>query len=64
MQTSMVTQKPVEKIDKLINCSLILYTVNFFFCVFVGPVPASSYKIAIIGNNWLAGWLVGWLVGW
>ena len=27
-----------------------------------GPASARSYKIGVIGNNWLVGWLVGWLV--
>ena len=22
-----------------------------------------SYKIRVVGNNWLVGWLLGWLVG-
>ena len=25
-----------------------------------GPASARSYKIGVIGNNWLVGWLVGW----
>ena len=24
---------------------------------------ARSYKISVVGNNWLVGWLVDWLVG-
>ena len=32
------------------------------FCFF-GPSSARSYKIGVVGNNWLVGWLVDWLVG-
>ena len=24
-----------------------------------GPAPARSYKIGVVGNDWLVGWLVG-----
>ena len=27
---------------------------------FFGPASARSYKIGVVGNNWLVGWLVGW----
>ena len=27
--------------------------------LFFGPVSARSYKIGVVGNNWLVGWLVG-----
>ena len=27
--------------------------------MFIGPASARSYKIGVIGNNWLVGWLVG-----
>ena len=30
--------------------------------MFFWPVSARSYKIAIVGKNWLVGWLVDWLV--
>ena len=26
---------------------------------FFGPASARSYKIGVVGNNWLVGWLVG-----
>ena len=26
---------------------------------FFGPTSARSYKIGVVGNNWLVGWLVG-----
>ena len=29
---------------------------------FIGPVSARSYKVRVVGNNWLLGWLLGWLV--
>ena len=29
------------------------------FIFFVGPASARSYKIGVVGNNWLVGWLVG-----
>ena len=29
----------------------------------IGPASARSYKIGVLGNNWLVGWLIGWLVG-
>ena len=29
-----------------------------------GLASARSYKIGVVGNNWLVGWLIGWLVGW
>ena len=25
----------------------------------IGPASARSYKIGVLGNNWLVGWLVG-----
>ena len=25
------------------------------------PDSTRSYKIGVVGNNWLVGWLVGWL---
>ena len=27
---------------------------------FFGPASARSYKIGVVGNNWLVGWLVSW----
>ena len=28
-------------------------------CILVGPASARSYKIGVVGDNWLFGWLVG-----
>ena len=25
---------------------------------FIGPASAGSFKIGVVGNNWLVGWLV------
>ena len=25
-----------------------------------GPATVWSYKIGVVGNNWLVGWLIGW----
>ena len=30
----------------------------------IGPASARSYKIRVLGNNWLVAWLVAWLVDW
>ena len=27
---------------------------------FIGPASVTSYKIGVVGDNWLVGWLVGW----
>ena len=48
--------------------SFLLFALNLYvFWIFtrvflVGPASATSYKIGVVGNNWLVGWLVGWLV--
>ena len=34
-----------------------------FLNFIIGPASARSYKIGVVGNNWLVGWLVDWLVG-
>ena len=26
------------------------------------PDSTRSYKIGVVGNNWLVGWLVGWVI--
>ena len=33
---------------------------DFKSVCFAGPAPPRSYKIGVVGNNWL---VVGWLVG-
>ena len=35
-----------------------------FYTSFFGPASARSYKIGVVGSNWLVGWLVDWLIGW
>ena len=41
------------------SCSQTFNLVVLFKTVFIGPASARSYKIGVIGNNWLVGWLVG-----
>ena len=36
-----------------------LFSLSFALDYFFGPASARSYKIGVVGNNWLAGWLVG-----
>ena len=31
----------------------------FFFASVFEPTSTRSYKIGVVGNNWLVGWLVG-----
>ena len=38
---------------------LIISQTNTSSILFVGPASARSYKIGVVGNNWLVGWLVG-----
>ena len=51
-------------IQKLASCLSLKGVNRSWLCfgkisVFVGPASARSYKIGVVGNNWLVGWLVG-----
>ena len=35
-----------------------LFSLSFALDYFFGPASARSYKIGVVGNNWLVGWLV------
>ena len=32
--------------------------ISHVFVFFIGPASDRSYKVGVVGNNWLAGWLV------
>ena len=36
-----------------------LQSLLLHFLILFGPASAKSYKIGVVGNNWLVGWLVG-----
>ena len=36
-----------------------IFFVNINSLLPFGPASARSYKIGVVGNNWLVGWLVG-----
>ena len=38
------------------NLRFIIFT---FYIYIFGPASVGSYKIGVVGNNWLVGWLVG-----
>ena len=56
VELSIMYCKPILKLQNIFSLS---FALDYFFLT----TSARSYKIGVVGNNWLVNWLVGWLVG-
>ena len=49
VELSIMYFKPILKLQNLFSLS---FALDYFF----GPASARSYRIGVVGNNWLVGW--------